>query len=240
MLPLIGITCGTSALDTNAKNPQDRLNHAYCRAIGEAGGIPVILPNHGTPENLDEMLGRLDGLLLSGGYDVNPCLFREEMLNDTVEVDGQRDDSEVPLIHKAIESQIPMLAICRGIQILNVALGGTLMQDIPAQFDTTLQHAQKEARGVLTHDIRINEGSRLEEIVGAPVMDVNSFHHQALKQIGEGLVVTAYAPDGIVEAIERPQSPFLVGVQFHPEEMIGSSEGARRLFAAFIQASSKA
>ncbi len=234
--PLIGITCGTSARDPHSTNPQDRLNHAYCRAISEAGGVPIILPNTGIEGAPSSILSRLDGLLLSGGYDVAPRVFGEETLNDTVEVDGLRDESELPMVRAAVEEGIPLLAICRGIQALNVALGGTLIQDIPAQFDTPIRHSQKEPRSEATHDIRITPGSKLESIVGERAMDVNSFHHQALKDVGEGLVVTARASDGIIEAVESPSAKFLVGVQFHPEEMVGGSEGARRIFAAFVDA----
>lgn len=234
--PLIGITCGTSSLDHQAKNPQDRLNHAYSRAVALAGGIPVILPNAGAMDSPDDVLDRLDGLLLSGGYDVAPGLFGEERLNDSVEIDGPRDEAEMPLIRAAVERDIPILAICRGVQILNVALGGTLIQDLPSQSDTRIRHRQECERHEATHGVSITAGSRLREIIGMAELDVNSFHHQSLKGVAEGLAVAATAADGVVEAVERSPARFLVGVQWHPEEMVEVSDGARRLFESFVSA----
>lgn len=233
--PLIGITCGTSALEKEAANLQDRLNLAYSRALWEAGAAPVLLPTLEHAEATD-YLARLDGLLLSGGYDVCPSLYGEEALNETVRVDEPRDRAELPLIRAAVESGLPLLAICRGIQSLNVALGGTLYQDIPAQIKTSLQHSQRAPRPTPTHRIAIRPDSRLAQIIGDTRMEVNSFHHQALKDVAEGLEVVAWAEDGVVEAVEAPQARFLLGVQFHPEEMVGEWEEARRLFRAFVAA----
>lgn len=233
--PLIAITCGTNAQDaeaTAAGRAQDRLNATYARAVAAAGGVPVILPNVGAAE---AGLERVDGLLLSGGLDIAPELFGEETLNDTVEVDAPRDATELPLIRAAVERDVPVLAICRGIQSLNVALGGTLYQDIPAQIPSDIAHSQKEGRAVATHGIAVTPGSRLAEIVGE-AMQVNSFHHQALRRIAEGLRVTATAPDGVIEAVEGTGPRFVLGLQFHPEEMTAVSEQARRLFAAFVEA----
>ncbi len=232
--PLIGITCGTSALDTKAPNPQDRLNCAYSRAVLQAGGVPVILPNLDDAAAIETWLNRLDGLLLSGGYDLDPCLFGEPTLNDTVEIDGPRDAAELPLIHLALERPLPLFAICRGIQSLNVALGGTLYQDLPAQLTTAVCHRQEAPRSVCTHAVRVTPGSRLAEIVGSPTLEVNSFHHQAVKDLAPGLEAVGHAEDGVIEALERPGPRFLLAVQFHPEEMVGDSVAARKLFSAFV------
>lgn len=237
--PLIGITCGTSAFDPHARNPQDRLNHAYSRAVQMAGGIPVILPTAGTSGAEGEgegLLDRLDGLLLSGGYDVDPALFGEEKHNDTVEIDAGRDDAEMPLIHAALKRDMPILAICRGIQALNVALGGTLFQDIPSQLSTSIRHSQAEARGMATHSANICAGSRLRQILGAGVIEVNSFHHQALNSVAAPLRVTATAPDGVIEAVEMDEANFVVGVQWHPEELVTSDGLALELFRSFTGA----
>jgi putative glutamine amidotransferase len=235
MTPLIGITCGTSSLDLHAKNPQDRLNTAYTRAVSLAGGAPVILPNRPDSSVIGAYLDRLDGLLLTGGFDVNPRLFGEKTLNGTVEIDHLRDDAELPLIRAALQRDLPIFAICRGIQTLNVCLGGTLYQDIPSQIPSHILHVQSEPRPTTTHSIEIESASRLADIVRARSMPVNSMHHQALKDVAPGLVVVARAEDGVVEAAEVAGKRFVLAVQFHPEEMVGNSEGARWLFAAFVE-----
>ena len=236
--PLIGITCGTSALDKSAKTPQDRLNQTYSQAIWEAGGTPFILPNvDGT--TAQHYIPSLDGLLLSGGYDADPALYGEEILNQTVEIDAPRDSAEFPLVHAALRSDIPLFAICRGVQTLNVALGGTLYQDIPAQIPSPIQHRQSESRHARTHSITISPKSRFAQIIGDTQMEVNSFHHQALKDVAASLVIVARAGDRVIEAVENPRARFMLGVQFHPEDLVGDYEKARRLFRAFVEAARK-
>jgi putative glutamine amidotransferase len=184
-------------------------------------------------------LDRIDGLLLSGGYDVCPGLFGEETLNDSVEIDGLRDEAEMPLIRAAVERDIPILAICRGVQILNVALGGTLIQDLPTQRDSRIRHRQEGERQMSSHAVCIIPNSRLREIVGSDEVDVNSFHHQSLQRVADGLSVVATAPDGVIEAVERSDSRFVVGVQWHPEEMTEVSDEAKRLFESFVKAAAR-
>lgn len=241
--PLIGVTSATCAFDCHAPQPQDRLNQSYSRALWQAGAVPVILPN--LPEDAEtvtQTLARLDGLLLSGGWDISPTRYGESPLNETVKVDEERDRAEFPLIRAALERETPLLAICRGIQALNVALGGTLYQDIPSQVETRLQHQQTEPRHVPTHTIAVESGSRLAQIVGAARLETNSMHHQAVREVGEGLRVTARAEDGVIEALENPLKPFLVAVQFHPEEIAlapeetASVQACRALFRAFVEA----
>jgi len=234
--PLIGVSCGTSALDIHAQTQQDRLNQAYSLALAAAGAIPVILPNLPDPVLGEALLERLDGLLVSGGADVAPALYGEEILNETVKIDAARDTFEIPLLRAAVRQDLPLLAICRGIQVLNVALGGSLYQDIPAQVETETCHSQMAARHVATHAVRVASGTRVAEIVGAGAMAVNSFHHQALKTVAGDLQVVARAEDDIVEAVEIVDRRFCIGVQFHPEEMVGDHAPARRLFAAFAAA----
>src|SRR5579862_5010702 len=235
--PLIGISCGTSALDQRAQTEQDRLNRAYSYALALAGATPVLLPNIVEPNQGNAILDRLNGLLLSGGYDVDPALYGESTLNDTVEVDSTRDHYELPLIRLAFTQDVPLFAICRGIQALNVALGGSLYQDIPAQMPAAGAHRQTAPRHEATHSIAVASGSRLAAIVGADEIDVNSFHHQALKGVATELEVVARASDGVVEAVESRSRRFCVGVQFHPEEMVADADGpARRLFSAFARA----
>lgn len=232
MPPLIGITCGTSALDAHARSAQDRLNQSYSIAVARAGAVPVIVPTAYPGDDPVTLLDRLDGLVLSGGYDCAPCLYGEETLNDTVEIDERRDECELPLIRAAVERGVPTLAICRGIQSLNVALGGTLYQDLPTQQPSDIRHRQTEDRDVTTHSIDVRPESRLASILCGTTMDVNSFHHQAVRTLGAGLRVTACAPDGIVEAVEGIGDAFLVAVQFHPEDLVFRSRGAQLLFDA--------
>ena len=239
MRPLIGITSGTSALDEHAKAAQDRLNRSYCEAVALGGGIPVILPNLVVGADSEEIIARIDGVLLSGGYDVDPAEFGEKRFNETVEVDAERDAAELPLIHAALRRDAPIFAICRGIQSLNVALGGTLIQDLPAQAPSAIRHRQDEKREVATHSVCVEPGSRLSEAIGTETLCVNSFHHQAVKDLGKGLVVTARAEDGVIEALEMPGLRYVVAVQFHPEEMVRTSAEARRLFEAFVAAAGR-
>src|SRR5262249_24538288 len=158
--------------------------------------------------------------------DVQPEIFGETILNETVEIDTPRDASELPLIRLALARDIPIFAICRGIQSLNVCLGGTLYQDIPAQMLSHIGHSQNEPPQQATHSIEIKDGSRLASIVGSKSMAVNSMHHQALKDVGSDLKVVARAEDGIIEAAEMPEKRFVLAVQFHPEEMVETSPGA--------------
>lgn len=236
--PLIGITCGTSIRDPQAKTEQDRLNRAYSQALWLAGAVPVILPTLENEEAAAETLHHLDGLLVSGGADLSPDLYGEKAINDTVETDPLRDRAELPLIRAALEQEMPLFAICRGIQSLNVTLGGTLYQDLVTQRPSPVAHRQSQSRDTRTHSISIEPDSRLARIVGDTVMEVNSLHHQAVKEVGRGLRVVALAPDGVIEAVEDAEKPFLIGVQFHPEETVGVCEKSRRLFRAFVEAAS--
>ena len=234
--PLIGITCGSSGSDRNTKVPQDRLNCAYSRAVMAAGGLPVILPNLAEPRVELEILDRLDGLLLSGGADIAPRHYGQQPFNSSVEIDETRDVTEIPLAREAVRRDLPVLGICRGIQTLNVALGGTLVQDLAIQKPTEVRHRQTEPRGTTTHPIEIDTCTRMEAALGANRVRVNSLHHQALDRIAEELKATAFAPDGIVEGVEIREARFIVAVQFHPEELISESPEARRLFASFVEA----
>jgi putative glutamine amidotransferase len=235
--PLIGITCSTSALDPTAQNPQERLNTAYARAVWLGGGIPVLLPNLPPGEAGCAALGRLDGVLITGGVDVSPERYGQTAVNDTLEVDPRRDAAEFPVIAEALRRDLPILCICRGIQSLNVHLGGTLWQDLPSQRPTDIVHRQTEARSVATHTVRVEPGSLLAATAGSTEFGVNTFHHQSLDRLGRGLKVTASAPDGIIEAVELPGASFLLAVQWHPEEMVDNSPECARLFRALAAAS---
>jgi putative glutamine amidotransferase len=235
---IVGIL-GSTAVATATSGPKQYLNRAYVWAVENAGGAPIMLPVTREPEAISRYLGLLDGLLLSGGVDVDPACFGEERHPHLGDVDADRDTTELPLIREALAQDMPIFAICRGIQSLNVALGGTLYQDIPSQTPSPIHHQQSDIgipRAQTSHAVRVVPNSRLRSIVGVEEMQTNSFHHQALKQIAEGLVVTAYAPDDIIEAAESPSHRYVVAVQFHPEETAPNDLHSRQLFEAFIAA----
>jgi putative glutamine amidotransferase len=212
-------------------------NIAYVRAIEEAGSIPLLIPPIAEDDALTAIAARLDGLLLSGGGDLDPTLYGEQRLPQCGPAEAERDLTELGLARRALAGKMPILGICRGHQLLNVALGGNLHQDIPTALPKALRHDQFTGpRDFRAHTIRINASSRLAEILATRTYAVNSLHHQALNRLGNGVRVLARAEDGIVEAIEVRGHPFALGVQFHPEELAPADEPSRRLFAAFVRA----
>ncbi len=234
---VVGILCSTSN-KTDTTPARHYLNRAYVWALEQAGATPIILPVTSDLDIINSYLGIVDGILLSGGEDVEPQRYGAEPHPQLGKTDISRDETEIPLIKTALAQDMPLFAICRGIQALNVALGGTLYQDIPSELPSELHHLQSEvgfARNALTHKVTIEPNTRLRSIVGDSDMMTNSFHHQALQKIGNGLIVTAHSSDGIVEAVENPGCSFLVGVQFHPEDTT-HDEKSRRLFEAFVGA----
>lgn len=195
-LPLIGISCGGDAARTSLKT-------TYIDAVRLAGGIPVLIPMLRDSLAMDALVRRLDGVILSGGEDIDPLYFGEEHLPGLGEVNAPRDTADVLLIRIALRQDKPLLGICRGEQVINVVLGGTLYQDIPSQIPSSkLKHRQSEPSTVATQTISIEPGSRLAGILGGTEIGVNSHHHQAVKDLAPGLVVTARAADGVVEAYE--------------------------------------
>ena len=230
--PLIGVSTSI----TVAKHPERAyLNSAYLHAVQQAGGVPVPLPPQLSAASLEPLGAGLHGLLLTGGGDVDPALFGEAAHPTLYDVAPIRDTFEANAARWALEHRIPLLCVCRGVQVLNVALGGSLYQDVGTEPGTPLTHSQKEPRDQPTHKVKVAPGSRLAEVMGAEEVDVNSMHHQALKALGRGLVAAAWAPDQLVEGVEMPEQPsFVLGVQWHPEKLIGHSDAARRLFAALV------
>ena len=243
MRPLIGITCSMgqaiySLNQDNVPQMQHRLGDSYVNAITQAGGVPVLLPNNLDITTVEEIAAGLDGFLFSGGGDVNPCLFGERATEKLGTVTPRRDDFELALAQYVLSrTDKPVLGICRGIQVLNVAMGGNLHIDLPA--DGKLCHSlTMYPRNLQTHEITVVDGTRLEQVMGLKGR-VNSFHHQAIKDIAEGLIVTAVSePDQVIEAVEAPGERYIVGVQWHPEELVEFPE-ARKLFAGFVNASCK-
>lgn len=217
-----------------------RLNEAYVKAVIDAGGIPVCLP-YVEAEDGERIIQAIDGLLLTGGGDVNPILFGEEPLPNLGRVLTKRDEREIQWTNIALRRNIPILAICRGMQVLNVALGGTVYQDLYAQKKgKLLLHSQTSAREETSHFVHLHEKSRLQQIMGTKKILVNSFHHQAVKEIAEELAIVGVASDGIVEAVEHSSHPFCIGVQWHPEALaLGGNEQAFKLFQSFVAACRK-
>ncbi len=218
--PLIGISCGRSEGDL------ERLPHSYVTAITRAGGLPVILPTVSDEAVAAGLIRRLDGVVFSGGPDFDPALYGEEVWNQTVSIDSVRDCSDLILARTALKSGKPVLGICRGHQLLNVALGGSLIQDIPTQApDSLVRH------GGTRHPIAVEKGSALYRLFGKDTLIVNSFHHQAVRRSGEGIKITARSTDGIVEAFEYPN---VLAVQFHPEKMIDDEPQWLAFFEEFV------
>ncbi|HEY2434042.1 MAG TPA: gamma-glutamyl-gamma-aminobutyrate hydrolase family protein [Vicinamibacterales bacterium] len=214
--------------------PTSRIDD-YLESVRKAGAEPVVLRNDDDPS---AVLDRVDGILLSGGLDVDPARYGETP-HPTTEAAPDRDAFELPLAREAVRRNVPLFAICRGVQVLNVAEGGTLVQDLPSAARTDLNHAVNEPKTDHTHAIAIASGTRLAAALGgiAPndTCPVNSRHHQAVGAVAPGFVVSATSPDGVVEAIERPASTFCVGVQWHPENFWRTGEFAG-LFTAFVAA----
>jgi len=228
------------------------MSETYLAALREAGALPLILPLGGGEEAVEGAIAawaeRCDGLLLSGGPDIDPARYGEPTLTSCGALSPLRDEMELPLAKRMVALDKPVLGICRGIQTLNVSLGGTLVQDIPTLFtrDIALQHAQNAPRWHATHPVTFTGEGRLftmfreAGLLNAKQMTeefeimVNTLHHQCLARLGEGLKVVAYAPDGVPEAVEHATARCTVGVQWHPEEMTSHHEHARRLFAWFV------
>jgi len=212
MRPTIGITLAVDA--------ENRARYAvrqdYIRSVEQAGGVPLVLAP--TDEaSIPQLLGHVEALVMTGGSDVDPALYGAARHPKLGDVFRDRDVFEITLCRAALERDLPLLAICRGQQVLNVATGGTLIQDIPSEVAGAADHDPARERWQTAHDVRILPGTRLREILGKDVVAVNSFHHQAVRDLGRGLAVSAVAGDGVVEAIEAPDRRFALGVQWHPE-----------------------
>jgi len=236
--PLIGIT---TSLTVDKAPERASVNIAYIRAVQDAGGIPVLLPPHLSNEARAALWQRLDGLVLTGGGDIDPARFDQPRHPKTEEVAPARDELELGLTRRALDEDVPLFAICRGLQVLSVALGGTLIQDLPSERPGSLQHSQREPRPEPTHAVKVmGEGTRLGRVLGSLEVNVNSMHHQAIDRLGFGLREVAWAPDGVIEGVELPDDDrFVLGVQWHPEELVGHDQSARNLFLALIEAARK-
>jgi putative glutamine amidotransferase len=241
--PIIGITPSPME-DTQAHGTFNRYATAtgYTEAIEAAGGVPLIIPPQ--QGNIDEIIGVVDGLLISGGGDIDPARYGDDEVHPTTYgIHYGRDELEINLARQAVERDIPMLCICRGIQVLNVALGGTLIQDIADQYSSNLQHRQQESgipKEEPGHIVAVTPGSLLEKTYEASTIEVNSFHHQAIKELAPDLEINGVAPDETVEAVNHIGSTWILGVQWHPEMMFRAHPEHLKPFEALVAEAARA
>ena len=234
MKPLIGITTNHS---TNLYGqPTVMLMQSYVNAVMQAGGVPVLIPSMIAEDGWDTVYARLDGILFSGGGDLSLDFSPGDPHPRIDDVDPARDLIEFKMVRAAVSDGKPFLGICRGCQTLNVALGGSLYTHLRDQLPNALDHDYPgNQRTILVHEVQLEEGTRLAEIYGEPIIKVNSLHHQGLKNIAPSLRITAHASDGLVEAVELPDHPFGLAVQWHPE-WLTDQQTTRNLFRKFIEA----
>lgn len=231
MKPVIGITCQNENLINRSIN---RINTTYVNAILEAGGVPIIIPIQRNIKVISNYVNIIDGLLLSGGEDISSLYFGEEPIREVEEICHDRDMTELELFRIAYEMKIPIMGICRGHQLINVALGGKNYQDIYKQIPSIGGHTCDYNLQEGYHSIEISPDSVMNEIFHKERITVNSLHHQAIKEPGDNLKVTARAMDGVIEAVESTNDNFILGVQFHPEAMAGKHKEFKNLFSYFI------
>lgn len=208
----------------------------YVQAIEQAGGIPFLLPYVSDEDALNTMVASVDAILLPGGVDLDPVNFMEEPIQNLGKVDPDWDNLELTVARLALESDIPILGICRGVQVLNVAAGGSLYQDIPSQIKTTLKHYQSAPRWHATHEVHVEADTKTYAMLGAETIRVNSFHHQSVKAVAPDFKITAKARDAVIEAIESKVHRFAVGVQWHPECMLERYPSFVDIFKALVDA----
>lgn len=236
--PLIGLT-------TYRKISQDSgsllygLMRSYVEAVAAAGGIPLLIPLGLDNDDLSSILQRLDGLVLPGGGDIDPEAYRGVPHEKLRDIDNDRDRVEINLAREAVQSRKPFLAICRGHQILNVALGGTMWEDLAAQMPDSMRHDYYSdgARTDRPHTVQVRQGTLLARILDSGEVPVNSLHHQGLRDLAPDLVASAISPDGLVEGVEIEGHPFAVGVQWHPENLVQIDPAMHNLFASLVEVS---
>jgi len=237
MKPLIGITTFQSV--NVHGHPTVVLMQSYILAIMQAGGVPVLIPSMIADDGRDALYSRLDGILFSGGGDIGLDYAPGDPHPRIDDVELERDSVEFKMIQASASDGKPFLGICRGCQVLNVALGGTLYTHIPDQLPGALDHAYPgNKRTILVHEVKVEEGTHISEILGEPIIRVNSLHHQGLKNIAPPLRVAGHAPDGLVEAVELPDHPFGIAVQWHPE-WLTDQVPTQNLFRKFVESAGK-
>jgi putative glutamine amidotransferase len=231
--PIIGITLDSEEPGGYSKFPWYAVRQNYCQAVSAAGGAPVVLPHE--IAHIPAYLGMTNGLIVTGGhFDIDPSHFGDATRHPTVKLKSARTDFEFAITRACLAHDFPVLGICGGEQLLNVVLGGSLIQHIPDEVPNALEHEQKNPRNEPGHAVRIVNGTSLRAILGTAELAVNSAHHQAVKTLGPNVAANAFAPDGVIEGIEATDRRFCIGVQWHPEFQM--NDGDRRLFAALIAA----
>jgi putative glutamine amidotransferase len=238
--PLIGITTYKSGDGTPAQNTLYALNPLYSHGVVAVGGAPLQIPHGVDTRSLRTIFDHVDGLLLSGGGDVDPAFYHEPTGDEVRGVDRERDEIEIELVRWAVEEGKPVFAICRGIQVMNVALGGSLYQDVLSDMPGAMRHAYVQGEGYprdfLAHDVQLTANSRVAHLLDGDHFPVNSLHHQGIKQLAPELTVVGTAPDGLVEAVEIEGHSFAVGVQWHPEALAPKDAVMRGLFGGLVAA----
>jgi putative glutamine amidotransferase len=237
--PVIGITADVADGKKHRTNSEPTLFLAqrYLRAVAEVGALPIVLPPITRPAVIRKALSLLDGLVISGGnFDIHPSYYGEKPIKEMGVVKSRRTEFELEIADAALRKDLPVLGLCGGEQALNVVLGGSLIQDIAAQVPTAAEHEQSKKKSYGGHYVEIAGGTRLYDIVQRDRLEVNTSHHQAVKQLGKGLIVDAVADDGIIEGIESTRHTFVLGVQWHPEALAPKRQAHRRIFSAFVAA----
>ena len=238
--PLIGVPMGRERSQRFFGLPMYIMNQTYVRELEKRGALPVLIPLNMSEATLRGTFERLDGLFLPGGEDIDPINYGEERHDQLGPIDKERDRTELSLTRWAIEWGMPVLGVCRGVQVINVACGGALYQDLHSQAGELDKHdfyPPQYERFRVSHNVRIEPDSRLAQALGR-VHEINSMHHQGIKRLGYGLRVVATAPDGLPEAVECPALPFVLGVQWHPEELAKTDPHSADLFSRFVWAAS--
>ncbi len=231
MKPIIGV------LVTIDNNKMTSANYTYARAVTELGGTPIILPYTTDEEDVNNFISLCDGFLFSGGKDVEPCRFNEEILNDSLVIHHYRDDLEFKAFSNIMSTNKPILGICRGCQVINIALGGSIYQDIPTQIPSQINHRQTEGQTEYSHDINVVKDTPLYKLVGGrDRIKANSFHHQSIKKLGNGLKLMATADDGVIEGAYLDSDRYLRIYQWHPEKLFDKHDYNNQIIKDFIDA----
>ena len=232
--PLIGVSGSMLASKSYLNYYFSYVSNYYIRGIADSGGVPVIIPIVSDTSLVGDQIKDLDGLIMSGGADINPLKYGEQPSRYIGKIHPERDEFDFALLKAALKRKIPILGICRGNQLLNVFHGGTLHQDVEVDFDNAVEHRQSGNHEYGTHSVFVKKDSWLYSILKKDSIVVNSLHHQAVKDLAPGFKITAEAPDGVVEGIEKTKGSFCVGVQWHPEMMQGRNAEMSKLCRAFV------
>lgn len=239
--PIIGCTTYHKPFPGESTLSMYALTTSYVRAVEAAGGIPLMIPLGLSEADMEALFVRLDGVLMPGGGDIDPQAYRGTVHETVRDIDPQRDRTEFWMVRQAVARRKPLLAICRGHQVLNVALGGTLYEDVAAMKADAIRHDfyHTRPRNYLAHTVTLTPGSLLAQQIGQVEIEVNSLHHQGVRGMAPGLSATAVAPDGLVEGMEVREHPFAVSVQWHPENLVHDDEAMLNLFRGFVAAAGR-